>query len=333
MKSPPRLRGKSTRRAFAFILAAAPAIMWARPVAARSGSPAFGYPVGRAGQALGDGFLIRHGYATENTWYNPGWWHTGEDWYALEGESAGLPVFACADGEVIFVDSNYPGLVVILRHAADLYSMYGHLGDDVSVQVGQRAARGQRLGSILLRTDGRAPSHLHFEIRTFLTTPDVNGDAPRYGVACGYECPPGPGYWPMDAPEHPSAMGWRNPTHVIARRAFPAAIPAGTKSAVAASAPTTAPVWSDSPGTVGAHQIGETSLSAGARFPLLAIAAGPEASDETSAEGYRLWHQIELPDRSRGWIQAAVAADEETGSDGRPSSVRFVLLPDATATA
>jgi hypothetical protein len=126
-------------------------------------------------------------------------------------------------------------------------------------------------------------------------------------------------------------MGWRNPTHVIARRAFPSGISPNMQSVVAASAAGSAPLWSDPPGTAGARQLGEASLEEGARFPLVAIAAGPEASDETSAEGYRLWHQVELPDQSRGWIQAAFAAADETGSDGRPSSVRFVLLPGVIA--
>ena len=116
---------------------------------------------------------------------------------------------------VVFAGSDYPGRVVIVRHADDLFSMYGHLDYALLVEVGDVVERGQPLGAILARTDGRAPSHLHFEIRTFLTTPEVNGDAPRYGFACGVDCPPGPGYWPIDAPEHPSVIGWRNPTHLI----------------------------------------------------------------------------------------------------------------------
>lgn len=38
---------------------------------------AFSYPIAIPGRPLGDDFLVRHGYATENIWYNPGWWHTG----------------------------------------------------------------------------------------------------------------------------------------------------------------------------------------------------------------------------------------------------------------
>jgi len=48
-------------------------------VTAQVSASAVAYPIGLAGQVPGDGFVIRHGSATENTWYNPGWWHTGED--------------------------------------------------------------------------------------------------------------------------------------------------------------------------------------------------------------------------------------------------------------
>src|SRR5215204_1375126 len=94
--------------------------------------------------------------------------------------------------------------------------MYGHLDYALSLAVGDVVERGQPVGTILARTDGRAPSHLHFEIRTFLTMPEVNGASPRYGFACGVECPPGPGYWPIEAPDNPVDVGWRNPSHAIA---------------------------------------------------------------------------------------------------------------------
>ena len=36
---------------------------------------------------------------------------------------------------------------------------------DVSINInGETVTRGQRLGTVFDRTDGRAPSHLHFEI-------------------------------------------------------------------------------------------------------------------------------------------------------------------------
>ena len=38
----------------------------------QTAAPAYSYPMGFPGRPLGDGLLVRHGYATENTWYNPG---------------------------------------------------------------------------------------------------------------------------------------------------------------------------------------------------------------------------------------------------------------------
>jgi hypothetical protein len=43
-----------------------------RPTSAQTSAPAFTLPIGLPDRPLGDGLFIRHGYATENTWYNPG---------------------------------------------------------------------------------------------------------------------------------------------------------------------------------------------------------------------------------------------------------------------
>jgi hypothetical protein len=45
---------------------------------------------------------------------------------------------------------------------------------------------------------------------------------------------------------------------------------------------------------------GDLPLAAGDRYRLLNIATGPEASEATSAEGYRLWYRIIVPDAGRG---------------------------------
>ena len=298
--------------------------------AARVSPPAFTLPIGLPGEHLGDGFLIRHGYACENTWYNPGWLHTAEDIYLPDGNAAGAGVYAVADGDIVFAGSEYPGLVVVVRHADDLFSMYGHLDYDLAVERGG-VKRGQLLGTVLDRADGQAPSHLHFELRTFLTTPEVNGDAPRYSVGCGFRCAPGPGYWPIDAPEHPSAMGWRNPTHVIANRAYNGAPPDDAEVVVAIGSRGSATLWSEPSDHADAEAVGELPLSAGDRYGLLAIATGPEDSHETSAEGYRLWYRIEAPDGGPAWVQAAIPSSNDTGSDGRPSSVRLDFLLAVTA--
>jgi len=293
---------------------------------AQSSGVGWSYPVALPNRVPGDGFVLRHGYATENTWYNPGWWHTGEDYYLADGrETGGVGVYAVAEGEVVFVGSDYPGPVVIVQHAADLFSMYGHLGYDVPVATGERVGRGQPLGTILTRTDGRAPSHLHFEIRTFLTTPEVNGSAPRYGYGCGFQCPPGPGYWPIDAPEHPSVIGWRNPTHVINAGLADAG---GGEVVVAESAGGEAALRREA--DEGAERTGMITLAPGDRYPLLAVDVGPPASGGTSAEAYQVWYRIETAD-GPGWVRAAVPSTFDTGSDGRPSSVELVLLPAVAA--
>jgi murein DD-endopeptidase MepM/ murein hydrolase activator NlpD len=320
------------RRSLVTAAMASPLLVRGRSSQAAPTSPIFGLPVGFPDRLPGDGFFVRHGYACENTWYNPGWWHTGEDWYALGGDTAGALVYAVGDGDVVFAGSDYPGLVVIVRHAPDLSSMYGHLDVAASVEPGQPVRRGDRLGTVLDRTDGRAPSHLHFELRTFLTTAEVNGNAPRYGYACGFQCPPGPGYWPIDAPEHPSAMGWRNSTHLIAHRLFAnGAPPADAEVVVPQGSADSTTRWSEPSDHDAAERLGDLALDAGDRYRLLAIATGREASTDTSAEGYRLWYRIELPAGDRAWVQAAVPSDHDTGSDGRPSSVRFNLLPALAA--
>lgn len=43
-----------------------------RSRAQNEAAPDFGYPITLPGRAPGASFLIRHSYACENTWYNPG---------------------------------------------------------------------------------------------------------------------------------------------------------------------------------------------------------------------------------------------------------------------
>lgn len=265
---------------------------------------------------------------------NPGFLHTGEDWYALEDDTGGAEVRAIAAGVVVFAGSDYPGRVVIVQHEDDLFSMYGHLDYELAVAEGDTVDHGRTLGTVLHRIDGAAPSHLHFEVRTFLSTAEVNGDEPRYGFACGYHCPPGPGYWPIDAPEHPTAPGWRNPAHVINRRAFADnVIPPGTEVVIATGAHQPLPIVS-APETDDAEQVGELAGEPGGRYGLRAVVTGRESSKRTSAEGYEVWYEIEFGDDQTGWVQAAVPSLFDTGSDGRPSSIELRLLispPEAEA--
>lgn len=290
----------------------------------RAGGPQFVLPMGLPGRLPGDSCYIRHGYACENTGFNTGWWHTGENWYLTEGNSAGAEVYAVAAGEVVYAGADYPGRVVIVQHASDLYSMYGHLDYTLAVQAGDVVTMGQVLGTVLFRTDTRSPSHLHFELRTFLTTPVVNGASPRYEFACGVQCPPGPGYWPMGDADHPSTLGWLNPMHVIARRSFPDGIPGGQLAAAASNLTVhSTTIWSQPGVSSGFEELDRMMLVPGQRFPLLDIAAGGEVTFETSADAYDVWYEIEALNGVRGWVRAMEASAETTGSDGRPAAVRL----------
>lgn len=291
------------------------------PVAAQSG-PSFTLPMGWEGRVPGDGTILRHAFDVENTSLYPGWWHTGENWFLdFDGNSAGAPVYAVADGTVVFAGSDYPGRVVIIQHDGGIFSMYGHLDYALLVGEGEAVTRGQLIARVLDKTDGRSPSHLHFEIRSFLIESIVNGDAPWYDYACGYQCPPGPGYWPFYSELLPTQVGWLNPLHVIYGRAYGSGIPAGAE-VIASESAGELPVRS----TRDADSTATVTLIPGQRLPLLEIATGDEATLETSADAYSIWCKVTLPSGETGWLPAVRSTDEYVQSDGRPATIRIDLL-------
>jgi murein DD-endopeptidase MepM/ murein hydrolase activator NlpD len=135
--------------------------------------------------------------------------HLGEDWAFNGGigSSAGKPVFAVADGEVIFAGSHYSyGHAVMIRHRLPagsalpyVVSLYGHLGgeDLLVVPVGTTVNRGQMIGHVgKPGENGKSkagtdwPAHLHFELRadssqTGFADSDISG-----GGWWGYHSPP-----------------------------------------------------------------------------------------------------------------------------------------------
>ena len=277
----------------------------------------FQYPMGLPDRIPGDGCHVQHGYAVENATYYPGHWHTGENWYVQGADSAGALVYAVAPGEVVFAGYDYPGPVVLIRHTDDLYSQYGHLDYELQVEVGQQVQRGDVLGTVLYREDMR--SHLHFELRTFYTTPEVNGDTPRYDFHCGLNCPPGPGYWPMDAPEHPSSMGWRNPLHVITWRM------AGNTVMVPANVRDPLLLFDSLEATV---RSGSVRYPQGTELPLLDVWAGEEASTATGVAATSIWYQVQLPERvAPAWVPAIHPTMAAIQGDGQPASFAFSLIP------
>ena len=287
------------------------------------------YPLAWPGRTPGDGFYVKHGFGCENPTYYPGFRHTGENWYGLTENAAGADVIAVADGTVVYADYDYPGRVVIVEHAGGLFSVYGHLAYELAVTPGDVVAAGQRIGTVLARSDEYARCHLHFEIRTFYLRDEVNGDHPRHGSTCGYRCPPGPGYWPLDAPEHPADLGWLNPVHVIARRSVPPdGYPGGCSVVASASSDDRLAVWSDLPWRGGSVQLGEISISPGDRFRLVGVKAGSNAARGRNAAGYRLWYRIERPSGDRVWVNAIALDEAERNLDGSPAGIRFNLLPE-----
>ena len=104
--------------------------------------------------------------------------HLGDDLNGIGGENSDLgdPVFAVADGRVIFAREAGPGWgnVLIMMHALEeegvrkyVQSYYGHL-QTMLVAPGQDVRRGQQIATIG-NANGRYWAHLHFEMREFLT--------------------------------------------------------------------------------------------------------------------------------------------------------------------
>jgi murein DD-endopeptidase MepM/ murein hydrolase activator NlpD len=294
----------------------------------QAGTPWISAPIGWPDAEPGDGFRIGHGFQCENSWFSPDWWHTGEDWYATTGDTAGAVIRAVAAGEVVYADFDYPGRVVIVQHAEDLFSLYGHLEYDLAVRTGETVAPGAVLGTVLQQADRRAaheaPSHLHFEMRRFLIRDDVNGASPGYGVNCGYQCPPGPGYWPMSAPDLPVDKGWLNPLHTRIRKATADGVEGLAIRPQAAAAGMAFPLR-ERP-DVNALEIGSLSLEAGTTIAISDIAVGEPVTRETTAAGYSLWLQVAPDGGDPGWLQAALPSDDETGADGSPSSIDLPFL-------
>lgn len=230
---------------------------------------------------------------------------------------------------MVYVGGNYPGLVVIVEHPGDIFSMYSHLSYDGAITEREHVARGQPIGTVLQRGDW-VPNHMHFEVRTFLTTLEVNGASPRYGFACGPDCPPGPGYWPMDAPDLPAEVGWLNPTHVIAGLAGWSGGGPGELVVPVIPAREIVPIWETPSDDDSVAQIGELQLDPGARFAFEDVLTGSTTPAQSSAEAYALWYRLTAQNEMSGWVRGAMVDTFETGSDGRASTLRFNLLPGFT---
>ena len=87
--------------------------------------------------------------------------HAGIDILAPRG----TPVGAAAAGHVTWAGrlAGGWGNLVVVAHADGVRTMYAHLSS-IAVRLGQRVARGDRLGAVGATGDATGP-HLHFEVR------------------------------------------------------------------------------------------------------------------------------------------------------------------------
>jgi murein DD-endopeptidase MepM/ murein hydrolase activator NlpD len=78
----------------------------------------------------------------------------------------GTPVYAAADGEVIFAgEKDGYGQLIIIKHILGFETRYGHL-EEILVEEGTKVRKNQQIG--LVGNTGRSTGyHLHFEVRRF----------------------------------------------------------------------------------------------------------------------------------------------------------------------
>ena len=87
-------------------------------------------------------------------------YHTGIDY----GSPGGTPIYAVNNGEVAFVGKYVVrGNITVLNHGLGVYTAYLHQSK-VLVRVGQKVARGQKIGEVGTTGLSTAP-HLHLEFR------------------------------------------------------------------------------------------------------------------------------------------------------------------------
>ena len=123
------------------------------------------------------------------------------------GQLQATPVFAIADGEVVFAGANYSyGHAVLIRHRLPagsdypyVVSLYGHLGvtDLLTAPAGATLKRGQMIGRVgQPGENGKSkagkdwPAHLHFELREDSSKTGFPDDDLSGGGWWGYHSPP-----------------------------------------------------------------------------------------------------------------------------------------------
>lgn len=80
--------------------------------------------------------------------------------------SDGTKVLAVYDGEVESIENSMmDGLVITIKHAGNLKSVYKCLGDEALVGEGDKVTKGQEIGTVSTNLTEKADgAHLHFEL-------------------------------------------------------------------------------------------------------------------------------------------------------------------------
>jgi murein DD-endopeptidase MepM/ murein hydrolase activator NlpD len=161
-------------------------------------APGFGYPVGDKATNPAGGWTVAQvlGHYLNSGAFVGG--HLAEDIASgKEATTAGAPVYAVADGTVLYAGTNastYKNVVLLEHHLGDgttVCSFYGHLGPPI-VKTGDSVSRGDQLATVLdwAKTFGAPNSHLHYVI---LDEALCHASAAAHGaLVCGYDNTPGP---------------------------------------------------------------------------------------------------------------------------------------------
>lgn len=138
-------------------------------VQASSGQLAYGSPVDPTARAVlppGWCSAIDHGELYKTGKFK-GQTHTGLDINRCDDKDEGLPVYAVADGLVVFagVGAGAWGNLVVIKHSDGMWSRYGHVKAIVpKIRKGATCARGALLGSIGRGHKQQFNAHLHFDM-------------------------------------------------------------------------------------------------------------------------------------------------------------------------
>lgn len=84
----------------------------------------------------------------------------------------GTPIYAAADGVVVYAGSQISGYgdTLIIRHRGDIATLYAH-ASTILVKEGELVTRGQAVGYVGDTGNASGP-HLHFEVRVHSTPTD-----------------------------------------------------------------------------------------------------------------------------------------------------------------